>query len=155
MIKIILKHTFTLYLKLGTVRNRFREVARCRLLSSKIQKGRFWTLVSRPKLPFTKYSVNGSFGRDTRIQDWSPKSRFWIFDECKMHRATSLNRFLTVPAFKYSVKIWFKMILMMILDWYFPWSRDQNYQLTRISKDFVRKVQKSWKKKDSVPGCSQ
>ena len=46
---------------------------------------------------------------------------FEIFDECKMHRATSLNRFLTAPAFKYSVKIWFKMILMMILDWYFPW----------------------------------
>ena len=50
-----------------------------------------------------------------------------------MHRATSLNPFLTVPAFKYSVKIWFKIILMMILDWYFPWSRDQNYQLTSIT----------------------
>ena len=56
-----------------------------------------------------------------------------------MHRAASLNRFLTVPAFKYNVKIWFKMILMMILDWYFPWSRGQNYQLTStIGHSYMR-----------------
>ena len=59
IIKIILNHVLTLYLKLGTVRNRFREAARCILHPSKIQKLDFrlqsCILVSRPTLPFTEY----------------------------------------------------------------------------------------------------